>query len=137
MRSSLMALAGGAAGVVFLASCGGGGTSPYGGGGGGGGGCTPTATQVCMVGLSFSPESLAVPMGTTVTWLNGSTDTHTVTSATGSTELFNSGNPPAGVSPSATFTHMFQTKGNYHYYCQYHGFNGSPPTGMHGTITVQ
>ncbi|PYO78220.1 MAG: hypothetical protein E6K55_04755 [Gemmatimonadetes bacterium] len=61
-------LVGFAAGLVVLAACGSS-TSPAGSGGGGGGsgGCTPTATQVCMVGLSFSPTSLTVSAGTTVT----------------------------------------------------------------------
>jgi plastocyanin len=122
-------------GLVTGVACGGSSGPTY--GGGGGPSCTPTATQVCMIGLSFSPESLAVPVGTTVTWLNGSSTAHTVTSATGSTEVFNSGNPPAGVAVGATFSHMFATKGTFHYYCQYHGMNGTPPTGMHGTITVQ
>src|SRR5438046_9578250 len=85
MRSNVVTLALGAAGVVLLAACGGS-TSPYGGGGGGGGGggCTPTATKVCTVGRNqFNPVTLAVTAGTTVTWENGDRVAHTVTSATG------------------------------------------------------
>ena len=84
-------------------------------------------------GLTFSPTNLTVTVGTTVTWQNGSTTTHTVTSATGSTQTFNSGN----VGASGTFTQMFNTQGTYHYYCMFHGQDGNPPTGMSGTITVQ
>jgi plastocyanin len=29
------------------------------------------------------------------------------------------------------------TAGTYNFYCKNHGANGTPPTGMHGTITVQ
>jgi plastocyanin len=104
----------------------------YGGGGGGGGGCTPTATQVCMTGLTFSPANLVITHGTSVTWMNGGGITHTVTSATGSAESYDSGNVPGG----NTYTHLFATAGTYQYYCKIHGSDGAPPTGMHGTITV-
>lgn len=126
MRVRLMSLA---AGQALLAACGGS-TSPY---GGGGGGCTPTATQVCMVSSAFSPVNLTIMHGTTVTWMNGDAITHTVTSASSSTEHFNSGNVGAGT----MFSHAFNVAGTYSYYCQIHGADGNPPTGMHGTITVQ
>lgn len=102
------------------------------GGGGGGGGCTPTATQVCMNGSSFAPSNLTITHGTTVTWMNGDGIAHTVTSATGSADTYNSGSIGGG----GTFTHTFANAGTYNYYCQIHGANGTPPTGMHGTITV-
>ena len=120
----------GATGLVLLASCGSS-TSSY--GGGGGGGCTPTATQVCMVSnLSFSPASLTITHGTTVTWMNGDAIAHTATSSSSSAEAFNSGQLGGG----GTFTHTFNTPGTFHYYCQNHGFDGNPPGGMAGTITV-
>jgi len=90
-----------------------------------------------MAATSFNPTNLMIAAGVTVTWQNGSSATHTVTSSSSSTETFNSGNPPAGVAPGGTFTHTFSTAGTYHYYCQYHGADGNPPTGMAGTITVQ
>lgn len=131
MKSRLL----GTLGLALLASCGGGSTSPYSGGGGTGGvpACTSTATKVCMVGLTFSPANLTVPVGTTVTWQNGSSTTHTVTSATGSGVPFGSGNVAAG----GTFTQTFSAQGTYNYYCMIHGVDGNPPTGMAGTITVQ
>lgn len=102
------------------------------GGGGGGGGCTPTATQVCMNGSTFGPLNLTVTHGTTVTWMNGDGIAHTVTSATGSADVYDSQNIAGG----GTFNHTFATAGTYNYYCKIHGANGTPPTGMHGTITV-
>ena len=127
MRSSVMTLTLGAAGVVLLAACGGS-TSPY---GGGGGGCTSTATKVCTVGGSqFNPTSLSVTAGTTVTWQNGDGVAHTVTSATGSADTYDM--PLA----AGTVSHRFMTAGTYNFYCRNHGVNGTPPTGMHGTITV-
>jgi plastocyanin len=127
MRSGLLGRAAGATALgLVIASCNS--STSY----GGGGGCTATATQVCMVGLSFSPTSLTVTAGTTVTWNNGSSTTHSVTSATGSTDVYDS--PDIGV--GSTFQHTFATAGTYHYYCRFHGTNGNPPTGMSGTITV-
>lgn len=132
MRVRLMSLA---AGQVLLASCSSSMSPSY--GGGGGGSCTSTSTKVCMIGTSFSPANLMIAAGVAVTWQNGSSFTHTVTSSSMSAEIFNSGNPPAGVAPGGTFTHTFLTAGTYHYYCQYHGLDGNPPTGMAGTITVR
>ena len=128
MRSSAFILALGAAGALLLAACGGS-TSPY---GGGGGGCTPTSTKVCTTAsLQFTPATLTVAAGTTVTWQNGGGGAHTVTSATGSADTYD-------LSLAAgTVSHQFMTPGTYNYYCMNHGDNGTPPTGMHGTITVQ
>src|SRR2546427_4677368 len=87
MRSSVMTLTLGAAGVVLLAACGGS-TSPYGGGGGGGGTCTPAGSKVCMTNaLAFNPSTLTINAGTTLPWYNGSITPH-VTSYAGSTETF-------------------------------------------------
>lgn len=128
MRSGLLARAFAAmtSGLV-LASCSS--STSY----GGGGGCTPTATQVCMVSnLTFSPANLSITHGTTVTWMNGDAIQHTATSSSSSTEAFSSGQMAGG----ATYSHTFNTAGTYHYYCQNHGHDGTPPTGMAGTITV-
>ena len=131
MQSRLISLVLGVTGAALLASCGSSTGTNY-GGGGGGGGCTPTATKICTAnGSQFSPTSLTVAAGTTVTWENGDGIAHTVTSATGSTDTYDMG------LASGTVSHKFTTAGTYNYYCKNHGFNGTPPTGMHGTITVQ
>jgi len=128
MRSSVITLALGAAGALLLAACGGS-TSPY---GGGGGGCTPTSTKICTTaGLQFSPATLTVAAGTTVTWENGGGGAHTVTSATGSADTYDL------ALATGTVSHQFMTAGTYNFYCKNHGVNGTPPTGMHGAITVQ
>ena len=132
MPSKWPSLVSGIAGALLLVSCGGGSTSPYGGGGGGGGGCTPTATKICTATVDqFNPATLTVAAGTTVTWENGDGGGHTVTSATGSADTYDL------ALASGTVSHQFTTAGTYNYYCKNHGFNGAPPTGMHGTITVQ
>jgi plastocyanin len=131
MRFNVITRVVGATAVVLAAACGGS-TSPYGGGGGGGGGCTPTASKICTAGgLQFNPTSLTVAAGTTVTWENGDGVPHTVTSATASADVYDM------ALASGTVSHQFTTAGTYNYYCRNHGINGTPPTGMHGTITVQ
>jgi len=131
MRSKWLSLVSGVAGALLLVSCGSSTGTTY-GGGGGGGGCTPTATKICTAGGSqFSPVTLTVAAGTTVTWENGDGIAHTVTSATGSADTYDM------ALASGTVSHQFATAGTYNYYCKNHGFNGTPPTGMHGTITVQ
>jgi len=104
----------------------------YTGGMGGSNVCTSTATQVCMMNLAFSPSNLTIAQGTTVTWKNGDAVNHTVTSAIGSADTINSGFIAGG----GAFGHTFAKHGTFSYYCTIHGVDGSPPTGMHGTITV-
>ena len=97
--------------------------------GGGSSSCTPTATQVCMVGgNTFSPLTRTVSAGTTVQWVDGDGVQHTVTSDPGSTETFNT-----TVAAGGTFSYKFNTAGTFNYHCSIHG---SPGSGMHGTIEV-
>ena len=98
----------------------------------GGNACIPTSTQVCMMNKLFSPMNLTIGQGTTVTWKNGDAVNHTVGNASSSAEVFTSGFIAAG----GTFSHTFATPGAFAYYCGIHGADGNPPTGMHGTITV-
>lgn len=117
---------------AFSALLGCGSNSPTYGGDGGGNGCTPTGTQVCMMSLAFNPSNLTISHGTTVTWKNGDAVNHQVASAIGSTDTYNSSFIAAG----GTYSHTFATAGTFTYYCTIHGVDGSPPTGMRGTITV-
>ena len=116
------------------------GTSPYGGGsstgtgygntgGGNTGGGNTSTSQVMMQGMAFSPASLTVSAGTTVTWLNKDPYAHTVTSGTpGSPDgKFDSGI----INGNGSYSYTFATKGTYNYYCKIHAPN------MVGTITVQ
>lgn len=100
-----------------------------GGGGNNGGTNEPTANEVGMGSQSFTPSSIEVEVGTTVTWTNNSSVTHTVTSGTGGEHdgKFDSGN----LSPGATFSYTFDEVGTYPYYCVPH-FSA----GMTGTVTV-
>lgn len=93
-----------------------------GGGGSGAGSGTPGANEVFIQGMAFSPSTITVTAGTTVTWTNKDAVTHNVTS---SPALFSSGSMGNG----ATYSFIFANKGTYNYSCTIH------PT-MTGTVVV-
>lgn len=99
------------------------------GNGGGGGDGEPAPNEVEMVGQDFTPDSIEVEVGTTVTWVNESSLTHTVTSGTNGQHdgKFDSGN----VSPGEEYSYKFDEVGEYPYYCIPHVNNG-----MTGIVTV-
>jgi plastocyanin len=80
---------------------------------------TPTPTtaassgnSVSIMNFSFSPKSLTVKAGTTVTWTNHDSLTHTVTANQGA---FNS-----PVLPGSSFSFTFTKAGTYAYHCMIH-----------------
>jgi plastocyanin len=85
----------------------------------------PTATdKVSLQNFAFSPASITVAKGTTVTWTNNDTTTHTIVETDGKTGP-NSGN----VNPGSTYTFTFSQAGTYQYHCSIH-------PEMTGTVTV-
>jgi plastocyanin len=95
-------------------------------------GCT--GTTYC-----YTPPTVTVASGDTVTWTSQSPAPHTVTrcdpsvcngtdGGTGTDPTFDQSAPNTGNSVSQTFTGA----GTYNYYCKIHGFSV-----MHGTVTVQ
>jgi plastocyanin len=128
--------------LVILAACGSSST-------GAGTGTTPTAgttstpaatatqtgnTQTVMIitdssgSFAFSPASLTVKSGTTVTWKNTTVVSHTVTSDDG--KSFDSGASNPIAAQSGTFRFTFTTAGTFAYHCAIHPF-------MKATIIVQ
>ena len=73
-------------------------------------------------GKFFVPETLTVSKGTTVTWTNGDSTLHTVTS--GSAESGNSGTEfdSSYLAAGKTFQHQFSTSGTFDYYCTLHPY---------------
>ena len=107
--------------VLPLAACGGGGTST-----------TPTVPiasgpsgKVTIQGFAFSPASITVNVGDTVTWENKDSVGHTIT-GTGTGTGWDSGVLGSG----KTYSRKFDTAGTYNYHCAIH-------PSMTGTVTVK
>ncbi|MCC3768182.1 cupredoxin domain-containing protein [Streptomyces sp. UNOC14_S4] len=80
--------------------------------------------KVTIVGYAFSPSTLNVTRGTTVTWTNNDSAPHTVTS-TGSGPL----RSPT-LNRGGSYTYTFTSSGTYGYICTIH-------PSMHGTVVVR
>ena len=76
--------------------------------------------NVGMQGVSFTPDSVSVKAGGTVTWKNTSTISHNVTA---------DGFASKTLDPGATFTHTFAKAGTYAFMCTFHA-------GMKGSVVV-
>jgi plastocyanin len=82
----------------------------------------PGANEVLIQGMAFSPSSITVSSGTTITWTNKDGMDHSVTS---NTSIFDSG----PISNNGTYSHTFNTAGTFPYHCMVH-------PDMTGTVTV-
>ncbi|HYH27744.1 MAG TPA: plastocyanin/azurin family copper-binding protein [Actinomycetota bacterium] len=82
----------------------------------------------------FDPQTVTVPVGTTVRWRNDGQIAHSVTAADGSFDS-SPGCPSAGCwGPGQEFTHTFTSPGTVPYYCKLHG---TPQGSGHaGTVVV-
>jgi LPXTG-motif cell wall-anchored protein len=79
-------------------------------------------TSVTIADFQFTPATITIHVGDTVTWTNHGPSAHTATANNGG---FNTGVLQKGHSASHTFT----TAGTFTYICQIHPF-------MHGTVVV-
>ena len=79
--------------------------------------------SVTIVDFSFSPGSITINVGDTVTWVNNGPTPHSATSSSGA---FDTGIFPAGESRS----HTFNEAGTFSYIC-------TPHPNMRGTVVVQ
>jgi plastocyanin len=70
-------------------------------------------SKVVIKDFMYTPMSLTVKAGTTVTWVNRDDEPHNVTSDTG---LFRSG----GFDTNETFSYKFDKPGTYHITCSIH-----------------
>lgn len=82
----------------------------------------PGPNEVWIQGSAFSPETITVTTGTTITWTNKDGVIHTVTSNTG---LFDSGN----IGNNGTYSLKVTAAGTFPYFCKLH-------TTMTGTVVV-
>jgi plastocyanin len=92
-------------------------------------GASTTATtsssgaQVVLKSFAFTPNSVTIKAGESVTWTNQDGTTHTVTADNGE---FDSGSLGA----DATYSFIFAKAGTYPYHCSIH-------SNMKGTVVVQ
>ena len=82
----------------------------------------PEGPEVRVNIENFSHKDVTVPAGTTVTWIQRDSTTHTVTSATG---LFR-----RSLGQNARFSFTFTKPGSYSYFCEIH------PDRMQAKVTV-
>lgn len=83
-----------------------------------------TTVEIAMLDDRFEPNSLEVIAGTTVTWVNGGGDWHSVAAYDGSFES-------QKLAPDETYSVRLDVPGLYQYICKHHGMQG-----MMGRITV-
>jgi plastocyanin len=81
------------------------------------------APTVVIKDDAFTPRTITISAGQSVTFVNDDDDAHTVTAADGT---FDS----KGLDTKATWHHTFSKPGTYAYFCQLHPF-------MKGTIVVK
>ncbi|MEU9156083.1 plastocyanin/azurin family copper-binding protein [Streptomyces sp. NPDC048417] len=72
---------------------------------------------VAIKNFAFSPATVKVKAGTTVTWTNQDTDPHTVTSARTGGPLHS-----AALTTHASYSYRFTKPGTYAYLCTIHPF---------------
>lgn len=76
---------------------------------------TPSGPAVTIDNFNFTPATITVPVGATVTWVNHDDVPHTVTS---STKAFDS----STIDSDKQFSFTFTTAGTYNYFCSIHPF---------------
>lgn len=74
---------------------------------------TPGENEIFLLYKTFSPTSLVVKRGTTVTFTNKDNANHTVTSSSGK---FDSGK----IKSDESFKHTFNDIGTFNFFCNYH-----------------
>lgn len=91
--------------------------------------------HVSIVDFGFSPATVTVAAGTTVTWTNTGAAIHSVTSNSGAFD--SSPTCPAGpcIDPGSSYSHRFGQAGTFAYHCKVHAnmtgtvvVNGAPTT---------
>ncbi len=83
-----------------------------------------TAFRVDIKNFAYSPSTITIPVGGTITWTNNDSTAHTVTAQ--DRKVLQSGT----MKPGATYSQTFKTPGTYHYFCEFHA-------NMKGTIIVK
>lgn len=85
---------------------------------------TSEAQAVSIKDMAFTPASITVKKGTTVTWTNDDAVAHTVVETDGQT-----GPDSATIQPKGTYAFTYNTTGTFRYHCSIH-------PNMTGTVVV-
>ena len=108
-----------------------------------GSGCTPSATVACAAiqDFAFSPASLTIQVGSTVTWTNNGPTAHTTTSDastwnSGTISAPSGGGAYGGGAAGGSYQFVFAAPGTYGYHCALHAPSFPQYAGFTGTITV-
>jgi plastocyanin len=75
------------------------------------------AREVDIANFKFSPGSITIPTGTTVTWVNRDEEVHTVTGSN-NPQSFKS----TGLDTDDKFSFTFAKPGTYSYFCSFHPY---------------
>ena len=86
----------------------------------------PAPGQVAIVDYDFTPNTITINAGETVTWVNADGADHWVVSAPTSPASFDLGRQR----PGADVSHTFKTPGSYPYFCNLHNY-------MKGLVVVR
>lgn len=96
------------------------------------------SVSVKIIDTDFMPVDITIEKGSVVDWVQVGDQPHSVTAADGS---FDS-SPDCGpvdsdkcLGEGDTFSHVFETAGEFTYYCRVHGLPDG--TGMVGTIIIE
>ena len=80
--------------------------------------------EIKITGFAFSPSEIRIKSGSTITWTNEDSASHTVSSDSGK-EL-----DSQTLDKGQSYEHTFDQKGTYNYHCKFH-------SGMKGKIVVE
>ena len=83
-----------------------------------------SGSSVSINNFAFSPETIKIKQGGSLTWTNNDNAPHTVTSDSGN-ELSSS-----TLDKGMSYSHTFAQKGTFAYHCSFH-------SGMKGTVIVE
>ena len=88
-----------------------------------------TTAHVSIVDFGFSPATITVAAGSTVSWTNTGQSIHSVTSDTGAFDSSPSCPTGSCINPGGTYSHLFAAAGQFTYHCRVHA-------NMTGTVVV-
>ena len=90
---------------------------------------TGEVVEVRAIDNTFSEDRIVVAPGTTVRWTNAGHNDHDVLAIGGGF-----GVQEQSFRPGESYSHVFDTPGEYPYYCELHGL---PDVGMIGVVVVE